>query len=88
MKLEQADKRGFVQSFNLGGQEYLLIFSKAGAHRGGHTHDSTQFNILLKGTIEWNDEVHSAVFETKTLPNVFHKMVSVTDSLILEWRVK
>ena len=84
MKLVQADNRGFVMVFSLKGREYLLIYTKAGCYRGGHSHEAKQLNTLLSGSIMWNDTFYSNVFSIETEPNVYHRMLSITDSLMVE----
>ena len=86
MKIEKADDRGFIESFKVNGREYLLIFTKAGYQRAGHAHEEKQMNILLSGKIEWNGVDYSAVSGIETLSNIYHHMISTTDSLMIEWK--
>jgi len=85
MKLIQADNRGFIISFILKRKEYLLIYTKANNYRAGHSHDKTQFNVIIEGDIMWNNKIIKD-FLIRTMPNEYHKMYSITDSLIIEWK--
>ena len=50
IKLEHADGRGEIYSIALpGNRELMLLFSKAGAFRGGHSHDCEEIVVLLSG---------------------------------------
>lgn len=89
MKLEQADKRGFVFSFKCKDREYLLIYTKAGVIRGGHSHEKEQYNVLLNGSILWNGNLNIAGLGNSiifTESNKYHIMESATDSLVIEWK--
>lgn len=88
MRVEQVDDRGYVKSFQAEDKEYLLIFTKSGAKRGGHKHDYKQVNYLLSGkvSIDFGDCIGN--YESPDMiviePNQYHLFISVTDSLMIE----
>ncbi len=96
MKEEQIDHRGYVLSFIEGGQEYLLIFSHKGAHRGSHRHDKAQSTIILSGyvTVGIEGEADTVYFGdldrvphiVSIEPNKYHTFSFDSDSLIIERR--
>lgn len=50
IKLEHSDARGEIYSISLpDNRELMLIHSKAGAFRGGHSHDCEEIVVLLSG---------------------------------------
>ena len=50
IKLEHNDARGSIYSITLpDNKELMLLFSKAGVFRGGHSHDCDEIVVLLSG---------------------------------------
>ena len=53
IKLEKADERGEIWSVGLpDGTEFMLIHSKRGTLRGGHSHDVSESVMLLTGAMK------------------------------------
>lgn len=49
------DERGAIYSITLGpDNEMLLIFSKKGALRGGHSHNCDEVTLLLSGSMQYH----------------------------------
>ena len=52
--LEHKDNRGEIYSISLpGNRELMLLFSKAGVFRGGHSHDVNEVVVLLSGKMKY-----------------------------------
>lgn len=94
LDLVYEDKRGKILRFFYKGNEYVLLETKEGYSRGGDYHKTRQFDVVLKGRIEWI-ETFDGVAESKTVleegnmnivsPNIPHMFTSLEDSLVLEW---
>ena len=55
LKLEHSDSRGEIYSVSLpDNRELMLIHSKAGALRGGHSHDVPEIVVLLSGKMRYH----------------------------------
>ena len=55
IKLEHADARGEIYSISLpDNRELMLIHSKAGVFRGGHSHDCEEIVVLLSGKMQYH----------------------------------
>ena len=55
VKLEHADARGEIYSITLpDNRELMLIHSKAGVFRGGHSHDCDEIVVLLSGKMNYH----------------------------------
>lgn len=55
IKLEHTDVRGEIYSIALpDNRELMLLFSKAGALRGGHSHDCDEVVMLLTGKMRYH----------------------------------
>ena len=55
IKLEKADDRGEIYSIGLpDGTEFLIIHSKKGTLRGGHSHDVAESVMLLTGSMRYH----------------------------------
>ena len=55
IKLEHADARGEIYSISLpDNRELMLLHSKAGAFRGGHSHDVGEIVVLLSGKMRYH----------------------------------
>jgi len=55
IKLEHADSRGEIYSIELpDGQELMLLHSKAGSLRGGHSHSCDEVVVLLSGLMRYH----------------------------------
>ena len=55
LKLEHSDARGEIYSIALpDNRELMLLHSKAGALRGGHSHDVDEVVVLLSGKMKYS----------------------------------
>jgi quercetin dioxygenase-like cupin family protein len=90
------DPRGSIVVLHVDGHEFLLMYSKAGALRGGHSHTHRQFDLMLTGKIRRtlrspegamvDDAQPTRAGEfVVTEPHVPHLFKFLEDSLILEW---
>ena len=69
IKLEHADSRGEIYSIALpDNRELMLIHSKAGAFRGGHSHDCNEVVMLLTGKMRYHkvDEAGDPSYDIMT----------------------
>lgn len=95
-ELIHKDKRGRIWLCDFAGKEYLLLETKAGFCRGGDFHQTIQTDVVLHGTIRWfvsnnTFTTHKRMVEgdmNVNPPLVPHMMLSITDSLVLEWLEK
>ena len=96
LKLEHADARGEIYSITLpGDKELLLLFSKAGALRGGHSHDVDETVMLLTGKMRYYKkygyaESQRILAEGDTSFNridEYHMGEFLEDSWVLEWKI-
>jgi len=59
IKLEHSDSRGEIYSISLPkNQELMLLFSKAGVFRGGHSHDCDEIVVLLSGKMRYHKRIN------------------------------
>jgi len=59
--LEHSDSRGEIYAINLpDNKEMILLFSKAGVFRGGHSHDCDEIVVLLSGKMRYHKRVGEA----------------------------
>lgn len=92
-KLIHRDKRGKIWIAEFMGKEYLLLETKAGFYRGGDYHQTRQTDIVLRGSILWvmkkNGYSTTRYMRERDInvnpPLLPHMMISITDSLVLEW---
>jgi len=89
---KQTDKRGRIMIIEDDGWEYHLVKTFAGKYRGGEIHDEPQFNLVVRGEVEFiyklAGEQHQVVGCGKVIsipPGVPHMSLSLTDSVVLEW---
>ena len=69
IKLEHADARGEIYSIALpDNRELMLLHSKAGAFRGGHSHDCNEVVVLLTGKMRYHklDEAGDSRYDIMT----------------------
>lgn len=58
IKLEHADARGEIYSVSLpDNRELMLLHSKAGTLRGGHSHDCDEIVVLLSGKMRYHKKI-------------------------------
>jgi len=59
--LEHSDSRGEIYSISLPkNQELMLLFSKTGVFRGGHSHDCDEIVVLLSGKMRYHKRINDA----------------------------
>jgi mannose-6-phosphate isomerase-like protein (cupin superfamily) len=89
----QSDVRGEIRRYDLHGVQFSLLYTKASALRSGDYHSRTQYDLLLRGSVEvWyqkGGKTEKKVYNINELivipPNIPHLFKSVTDSVLLEW---
>ena len=58
IKLQHADSRGEIYSISLpGDQELMLLHSKAGSLRGGHSHSVDEVVVVLMGGLRYYKKI-------------------------------
>ena len=58
IKLEHSDSRGEIYSITLpGDRELMLLFSKKGSLRGGHSHDVDEVVMVLTGKMRYHKRI-------------------------------
>jgi len=95
IKKVHEDSRGIIYTFFVDGKEELLIFTKQGYMRGGHSHKDVQHTMVLSGHIEWREwrNDHEEVFnlnegDKQVTPSfVPHLMTALSSCWILETKV-
>lgn len=61
IKLEHSDARGEIYSISLpGDRELMLLHSKAGTLRGGHSHDVDEVVVMLTGKMRYHKLIEGA----------------------------
>lgn len=96
IKLEHSDARGEIFSIQLpDNRELMLIHSKAGAFRGGHSHSCEEIVVLLSGGMRyWKRSTdHDVIYEmlapssSMNMPDEIHLGEFIQDSWLIEWKV-
>ena len=98
LKLEHEDARGAIYSITLDGdKELILLHSKKGSLRGGHSHDVNEINVLLTGKMKYLKERGEGTYKyTETLNGgtasynhigEYHLAEFLEDSWVLEWKI-
>jgi mannose-6-phosphate isomerase-like protein (cupin superfamily) len=84
------DKRGALWAVMENGVERAaLIYTRAGFLRAGHSHDKSEFHILISGEVEEKTTVGRSHLKNpgdmhENPPNVPHLFKAIKDSLVLE----
>ncbi len=66
IKLEHADARGEIYSISLpGDREIMLLHSKAGSLRGGHSHSCAEVVLLLSGKMHYYKHINDLPKDTQ-----------------------
>ena len=96
IKLEHTDARGEIYSIALpDNKELMLLFSKAGAFRGGHSHDCDEIVVLLSGRMryhksnkrdEWAFELQPGDASHNPAGQI-HMGEFLEDSWVVEWKL-
>jgi quercetin dioxygenase-like cupin family protein len=76
-------------------REALLIFTKAGYYRGGHSHNVLETSMLLTGKLKyWKRFKGQEVVLEKTagectvnVPGEVHLALALEDSWLIDWKV-
>jgi len=93
------DCRGEIRKIKFHGVEVNLVFTKAGALRGGDEHPTQQNDLVLQGKVAIHERLNSVAMGWKTFRHEVvqgqdawtigtgtpHLFESVTDSVVLEW---
>ena len=96
LHLEHTDARGEIYSITLpGDQELMLLHSKAGSLRGGHSHDVDEIVVVLTGKMGYHKvldgkevmDVVKAGEGSFNKAGVVHMGQFEEDSWLVEWRV-
>ena len=93
IKLEKADERGEIYSIALpDGTEFMLIHSKQGVFRGGHSHNVRESMMLLTGTVKYyktngNVPINYIVVRGESSQNSMH-MPHMAEFLDDSWLVE
>lgn len=98
LKLEHSDARGEIYSITLpNDQELMLLHSKAGSIRGGHSHDVDEIVVLLTGRMAYHKLEETTVInscegmragDTSFNPaGLIHMGEFLEDSWVLEWKI-
>jgi quercetin dioxygenase-like cupin family protein len=78
------------------GSEAVLIFTKKGMLRGGHSHDRPETSLLLTGRIKYwkidldgreTEFVHEAGQELHNAPGEIHMAEALEDYWLFDWKV-
>lgn len=87
------DSRGQINRYEIDGQKFNVLTTKAGVYRSGDYHKATQYDIILKGefeiTFRQNDK--DVIFKKSANdlliipPNTPHLFNSLTDTVMIEW---
>lgn len=95
--LVQADKRGEIYSILLpGDRELMLLHSRAGTLRGGHSHDVPEHVMVLLGSLAYKklkpdkditEEVLREGDSSYNGPGQVHLGFFPEDSWVLEWKI-
>ncbi|MDD4901333.1 MAG: hypothetical protein PHS62_04525 [Patescibacteria group bacterium] len=88
-----SDLRGELCVNKIGGREFNVIFTKAGAYRAGDYHSAEQYSIILRGkvkiTLRRNNKDVTRKYGPNELiiipPNIPHLYKFLTDAVIIEW---
>ena len=95
-KLEHADARGEIYSITLpGDKELMLLHSKEGSLRGGHSHDVDEVVVILTGKMRYTkydglNETYELVKEGDASFNptgLYHMGEFLEDSWLIEWKL-
>ena len=71
IKLEHADARGEIYSIALpDNRELMLLHSKAGAFRGGHSHTVDEIVVLLSGKMDYHKLIYDVDVPEEMGPGV------------------
>ena len=90
------DSRGEMYAIALGDRELILLHSKAGSVRGGHSHDVPETVVVLTGKLQYHKlsetgiEVIAVLHEgdcSENAAGVVHMGEFPEDSWILEWKI-
>ena len=90
------DARGEMYAINIGDRELILLHSKAGSVRGGHSHDVPETVVVLTGKLQYHKlsetgiEVIAVLQEGEYSYNAageIHMGEFPEDSWILEWKI-
>ena len=96
INLEHSDARGEIYSISLpGNKELMLLFSKAGVFRGGHSHDCDEIVVLLSGKMRYHKRTdsHDVTYEilagsaTYNPAGQIHMGEFLEDSWVVEWKL-
>jgi len=96
LKLEHADARGEIYSIELpDGEELMLLHSKAGIFRGGHSHSCDEVVVLLSGEMRYHKRFgHRDVTPLMQGGDVAHNYAGevhmgefLTDSWVVEYKL-
>lgn len=95
-RFEGKDKRGAVWSFRLSEdplEEFIIIYTKKGAKRGGHYHSNKEYHLILKGEIEFLEKDKKTLRRIRakkgdfilTIGKIPHLVTALSDSWMIEW---
>ena len=96
LRLEHADSRGEIYSIELpDGQELMLLHSKAGSFRGGHSHSCGEVVVMLSGLMHYykqeNGHEHKLTLPSGCLSHnragQVHMGEFVEDSWVVEYKL-
>jgi hypothetical protein len=85
------DKRGFLFKIIIGNAEVLFLYTKKGMKRGGDIHQDIQFDLVLKGKMEFR--YIDFPIETRTVlckgtiifyPNIPHLLIAKENTWSIE----
>lgn len=94
--LVSEDARGEIYAIEIGDRELILLHSKAGTLRGGHSHDVPESNMVLTGKLRYTKMFEDGVVITQLLQdgdvsrneaNQVHRGYFEEDSWMLEWKI-
>lgn len=96
VRLVHEDSRGEMYVIPIDGQELMLIHSKAGSMRGGHSHEIPEAVLLLTGEMKHYKRYASGTEHMQRLsagdsyfnrPGEVHMGEFLKDSWLVEWRL-
>ena len=87
------DSRGEIKRFKIDNAKFNVITSKKGVYRSGDYHNSTQYDLVLKGKVKITFRLkgkHVYVIKSenefiKIPPNIPHLFYFLTDCVMIEW---
>ena len=90
-----SDQRGEMYVNRIKGTEFNILFTRAGAYRGGDYHSGEQYNLILKGRFKIilrqnNKDITEEHGHNKLIvipAGIPHLFKAITDTVLIEWKI-